>query len=67
MVMNTMFIYLMSFFNGGICAGARVRTDSMDMVAQIELAEKQKMKAKVDKILGLGAKCVCVFPCFDCL
>ncbi len=27
----------------------------MDTVAQIELAEKQKMKNKVEKILGLGA------------
>jgi len=35
--------------------GARVKTDSMDTVAQIELAEKQKMKNKVEKILGLGA------------
>ncbi|CEO97489.1 CCT-beta [Plasmodiophora brassicae] len=31
--------------------GARVRVDSMDKVAEIEKAEKAKMKQKVDKIL----------------
>ena len=34
--------------------GARVRVDSMDKVAEIEKAEKEKMKQKVDKIIGLG-------------
>jgi len=32
--------------------GARVKVHSMDEVAQIEVAEKQKMKSKVDKILA---------------
>lgn len=31
--------------------GSRVRADSMAMVAELEMAEKQKMKDKVDKIL----------------
>ena len=30
--------------------GSRVRVDSMDKVAEIEAAEKAKMKEKVDKI-----------------
>eukprot|EP00455_Lapot_gusevi_P050034 TRINITY_DN71_c0_g1_i2.p1 TRINITY_DN71_c0_g1~~TRINITY_DN71_c0_g1_i2.p1 ORF type:complete len:533 (+),score=188.28 TRINITY_DN71_c0_g1_i2:70-1668(+) len=34
--------------------GARVRVDSMDKVAEIEAAEKAKMKRKVDRILSLG-------------
>jgi len=34
--------------------GARVKVHSMEEVAQIEVAEKQKMKSKVDKILGHG-------------
>jgi T-complex protein 1 subunit beta len=36
--------------------GARVRVDSMDKVAEIEKAEKSKMKAKVDKILKHSCK-----------
>jgi len=32
--------------------GSRVKVDSIDKVAEIELAEKQKMKNKVDKILA---------------
>ncbi len=32
-------------------AGARVKVDSMEAVAEIETAEKEKMKAKVEKIL----------------
>lgn len=35
--------------------GSRVKVDSLDAVAEIEAAEKSKMKAKVDKILGHGA------------
>lgn len=38
--------------------GARVRVDSMDKVAEIEKAEKERMKAKVDKIIALGPKYV---------
>jgi T-complex protein 1 subunit beta len=34
--------------------GARVRVDSMAAVAELEAAEKGKMKAKVDAILALG-------------
>mmetsp|Transcript_19544 Transcript_19544/g.38231 ORF Transcript_19544/g.38231 Transcript_19544/m.38231 type:complete len:528 (+) Transcript_19544:364-1947(+) len=34
--------------------GSRVKVDSMDAVAEIEEAEKQKMKAKVQKILKSG-------------
>ena len=34
--------------------GARVRTDSMSKVAEIELAERQKMKDKCDKIIAQG-------------
>jgi len=34
--------------------GARVKVHSMDEVAAIEVAEKSKMKAKVDKILAHG-------------
>lgn len=32
--------------------GTKVKVDSMDKVAEIEEAEKQKMKSKVDKILA---------------
>jgi T-complex protein 1 subunit beta len=32
--------------------GSRVKTDSMQKVAEIEQAEKEKMKSKVDKILA---------------
>jgi T-complex protein 1 subunit beta len=32
--------------------GTRVKADSMDKVAEIEVAEKEKMKKKVDKILS---------------
>ena len=32
--------------------GTRVKVDSMDKVAEIEEAEKQKMKKKVEKILA---------------
>lgn len=31
--------------------GTKVKVDSMDKVAEIEQAEKDKMKSKVDKIL----------------
>merc|ERR1712224_1159174 len=34
--------------------GARVKVDSFEAVAEIELAEKEKMKAKVDKIAAHG-------------
>jgi T-complex protein 1 subunit beta len=34
--------------------GSRVRTDSLAKVADIEAAEKEKMKAKCDKIVGHG-------------
>ncbi|KAJ9464248.1 T-complex protein 1 subunit beta [Diplonema papillatum] len=34
--------------------GARVKVDNMDAVVNIEKAEKEKMKAKVDKILAFG-------------
>ncbi|OMP03012.1 Chaperonin Cpn60/TCP-1 [Corchorus capsularis] len=37
--------------------GARVRVDSMAKVAQIEAAEKEKMKEKVQKIIGHGINC----------
>jgi len=37
--------------------GARVRVDSMAKVADIEAAEKDKMKAKCDKILKHGVNC----------
>lgn len=37
--------------------GSRVRVDSMAKVAEIELAEKEKMKAKVDKIVSHGINC----------
>lgn len=32
--------------------GTRVKTDSMEKVAEIEQAEREKMKKKVDKILS---------------
>lgn len=32
--------------------GSRIRVDSMAKVAELELAEKEKMKEKVDKILA---------------
>jgi T-complex protein 1 subunit beta len=35
--------------------GSRVQVDSLNKVAEIEQAEKQKMKKKVDKILAHGA------------
>ena len=31
--------------------GSRVRVDAVSKVAELELAEKEKMKAKVEKIL----------------
>ena len=34
--------------------GSRVRVDSVAKVAELELAEKEKMKDKVDKILQHG-------------
>ncbi|KAI8015105.1 T-complex protein 1 subunit beta [Camellia lanceoleosa] len=37
--------------------GARVRVDSMSRVAEIEGAEKEKMREKVQKIIGLGINC----------
>ncbi|KVH87626.1 Chaperone, tailless complex polypeptide 1 [Cynara cardunculus var. scolymus] len=37
--------------------GARVRVDSMAKVAQIEGAEKEKMREKVQKIIGHGINC----------
>ncbi|RVX15975.1 T-complex protein 1 subunit beta [Vitis vinifera] len=37
--------------------GARVRVDSMSRVAQIEGAEKEKMREKVQKIIGHGINC----------
>ncbi|CAH8390827.1 unnamed protein product [Eruca vesicaria subsp. sativa] len=37
--------------------GARVRVDSMTKVAEIEGAEKEKMKDKVNKILAHGINC----------
>lgn len=37
--------------------GARVRVDSMSRVADIEAAEKQKMREKVDKIIAHGINC----------
>ncbi|XP_024374845.1 T-complex protein 1 subunit beta isoform X2 [Physcomitrium patens] len=37
--------------------GARVRVDSMSKVADIEAAEKIKMRNKVDKIIGHGINC----------
>ena len=37
--------------------GARVRTESMQRVADIEMAEKDKMRSKVNKILDHGVNC----------
>ncbi|BBN11932.1 T-complex protein 1 subunit beta [Marchantia polymorpha subsp. ruderalis] len=37
--------------------GARVRVDAMSKVADIEAAEKNKMKAKVEKIIAHGINC----------
>mmetsp|Transcript_10347 Transcript_10347/g.29490 ORF Transcript_10347/g.29490 Transcript_10347/m.29490 type:complete len:532 (+) Transcript_10347:110-1705(+) len=37
--------------------GARVRTESMQKVADIEAAEKNKMKEKVEKIISHGINC----------
>jgi hypothetical protein len=37
--------------------GARVRVDSMSKVADIEAAEKDKMRAKCEKIIGHGINC----------
>ncbi|KAE9455144.1 hypothetical protein C3L33_12949, partial [Rhododendron williamsianum] len=37
--------------------GARVRVDSMSRVAEIETAEKEKMREKVQKILAHGINC----------
>ena len=37
--------------------GSRVRVDSMAKVAEIEQAEKEKMKAKVAKIVSHGINC----------
>lgn len=34
--------------------GSRVRVDAVSKVAQLELAEKEKMKLKVDKIIKHG-------------
>ena len=37
--------------------GARVRVDGVAKVAQLEAAEKEKMKAKVNKIVKHGISC----------
>jgi T-complex protein 1 subunit beta len=37
--------------------GTKVRVDSMAKVAEIEAAEKERMKAKVAKIFGHGINC----------
>ncbi|KNC82622.1 T-complex protein 1 subunit beta [Sphaeroforma arctica JP610] len=37
--------------------GAKVRVDATAKVAEIEVAEKEKMKAKVDKIVAHGINC----------
>jgi len=37
--------------------GARVRVDSMAKVAEIEVAEKEKMREKVQKIIAHGINC----------
>eukprot|EP01064_Diplonema_japonicum_P037784 TRINITY_DN896_c0_g1_i1.p1 TRINITY_DN896_c0_g1~~TRINITY_DN896_c0_g1_i1.p1 ORF type:complete len:577 (+),score=191.11 TRINITY_DN896_c0_g1_i1:60-1733(+) len=37
--------------------GARVKTDNIDTVAGIEKAEKEKMKAKVEKIINFNCNC----------
>lgn len=37
--------------------GARVRVDAISKVAEIEAAEKEKMKKKVEKILKHGINC----------
>ena len=37
--------------------GARVRVDSMTKVGEIEAAEKDKMRQKVQKIIGHGINC----------
>lgn len=37
--------------------GSRVRVDSTAKVAEIEMAEKEKMKEKVDRILKHGINC----------
>jgi T-complex protein 1 subunit beta len=37
--------------------GTRVKVDSMAKVAEIEAAEKEKMKAKVHKIVSHGINC----------
>jgi T-complex protein 1 subunit beta len=37
--------------------GTRVKVDSMEKIAEIEAAEKQKMKAKIDKIVSHGINC----------
>ncbi len=37
--------------------GTRVKVDSMAKVAEIEAAEKEKMKAKVEKIVAHGINC----------
>nr|GMC54615.1 T-complex protein 1 subunit beta [Ipomoea batatas] len=37
--------------------GARVRVDSMAKVAELETAEKNKMREKVEKIIGHGINC----------
>lgn len=37
--------------------GSRVRVDSTAKVAEIELAEKEKMKEKVERILKHGINC----------
>ena len=37
--------------------GSRVRVSGASQIAEIELAEKQKMKEKCDKIIGHGINC----------
>ena len=44
--------------------GARVKVDSMDKVAEVEKAEKERMKAKVEKIIGLGPKYIIILLFF---
>lgn len=44
--------------------GSRVRVDSTAKVAEIEMAEKEKMKEKVERILKHGINCF-INRCLD--
>nr|GEX04062.1 T-complex protein 1 subunit beta [Tanacetum cinerariifolium] len=57
LLVHSFCVFVTSFIRRLKSNGARVRVDSMAKVAQIEGAEKDKMREKVQKIIGHGINC----------